>query len=47
MFVILQFVPILFYDMVGEKKERITKALIERRGLLKDDDGNDDAKEEA
>jgi Na+/melibiose symporter-like transporter len=30
-FVILQFVPILFYDMVGEKKERITAALAERR----------------
>ncbi|MBQ7202448.1 MAG: MFS transporter [Eubacterium sp.] len=30
-FVILQFVPILFYDMVGEKKERITAALAEKR----------------
>ena len=30
-FVILQFLPILFYDMVGEKKERITAALAERR----------------
>lgn len=30
-FVILQGVPILFYDMVGEKKEMITKALAERR----------------
>ena len=30
-FVILQGVPILFYDMVGEKKEMITKALQERR----------------
>jgi Na+/melibiose symporter-like transporter len=30
-FVILQFVPILFYDMVGEKKERITAELAERR----------------
>ncbi len=30
-FVVLQAVPILFYDMVGEKKEMITKALIERR----------------
>lgn len=30
-FVILQAVPIFFYDMVGEKKEMITKALIERR----------------
>lgn len=30
-FVILQGVPILFYDMVGEKKDNITKALQERR----------------
>lgn len=30
-FVILQFVPILFYDMVGEKKDRITAALLEKR----------------
>ena len=30
-FVVLQFVPILFYDMVGEKKKMITEALIERR----------------
>ncbi len=30
-FVVMQAVPIFFYDMVGEKKETITKALIERR----------------
>ncbi len=30
-FVVLQAVPILFYDMVGDKKENITKALMERR----------------
>lgn len=30
-FVVMQAVPIFFYDMVGEKKENITKALIERR----------------
>lgn len=30
-FVVLQAVPIFFYDMVGEKKDMITKALIERR----------------
>lgn len=30
-FVILQFVPVLFYDMVGEKKDRITAALAEKR----------------
>lgn len=31
LFVVMQAVPIFFYDMVGEKKENITKALIERR----------------
>ena len=36
-FVILQGVPILFYDMVGEKKEMITKALAERREAQKAD----------
>ena len=30
-FVVLQAVPIFFYDMVGEKKERIIKELIARR----------------
>lgn len=30
-FVLLQAVPIFFYDMVGEKKDRITAALAERR----------------
>lgn len=30
-FVVMQAVPIFFYDMVGEKKDNITKALIERR----------------
>lgn len=30
-FVVLQAVPIFFYDMVGEKKDMITKALAERR----------------
>ena len=30
-FVILQFIPVLFYDMVGEKKKRITEALMEKR----------------
>lgn len=30
-FVLLQAVPIIFYDMVGEKKERITAALAEKR----------------
>lgn len=45
-FVILQFVPILFYDMVGEKKERITAALMEKRATeTKDTDSEpvDDA----
>ncbi len=36
-FVVLQFVPILFYDMVGEKKERITAALMEKRAEEADD----------
>lgn len=35
-FVVFQFVPILFYDMVGEKKERITAALAERRAAAGD-----------
>lgn len=30
-FVLLQFVPILFYDMVGEKKDRITAELTAKR----------------
>lgn len=30
-FVLLQGAPIIFYDMVGEKKERIVKELMERR----------------
>ena len=30
-FVVLQAIPILFYDMVGEKKDNITKELIKRR----------------
>lgn len=30
-FVVLQAVPIFFYDMVGQKKEMITRALAERR----------------
>lgn len=41
-FVVLQFVPILFYDMVGEKKERITAALAERRAAEKADNNQDD-----
>lgn len=43
-FVILQFIPILFYDMVGEKKEKITAALAEKRAQnaeADDNDGND------
>ena len=30
-FVVLQAVPIFFYDMVGDKKENITKELMKRR----------------
>ena len=33
-FVVLQGVPILFYDMVGHKKEMITRALAERRAQV-------------
>lgn len=43
-FVILQFIPILFYDMVGEKKKKITEALAERRAAeAADEPGDDDA----
>jgi len=42
-FVVLQGVPILFYDMVGEKKEMITKALAERREAQKADAASDAA----
>lgn len=41
-FVILQFIPILFYDIVGEKKERITAALLEKRAA----EGTEEAPEE-
>lgn len=44
-FVLLQAVPILFYDNVGEKKERITAALMERRGLTNNNDENNSADE--
>lgn len=39
-FVILQGVPILFYDMVGEKKERITAALAEKRAAQESASGD-------
>ena len=43
-FVLLQFVPILFYDMVGEKKDKITAELSKRRAAeLADDDDADDS----
>lgn len=46
-FVILQFVPILFYDMVGEKKDKITAALAEKRAQQSNDEENaDDSIEE-
>lgn len=42
-FVILQGIPILFYDMVGEKKENITKELMERRNAASEGvEGGDD-----
>ncbi len=37
-FVVLQGVPILFYDMVGLKKETITRALAERRAQAASDE---------
>ena len=37
-FVVLQGVPILFYDMVGLKKEMITRALAERRAQAASDE---------
>lgn len=40
-FVILQGVPILFYDMVGEKKDRITAALAEKRAANETAQGSD------
>lgn len=39
-FVLLQGVPILFYDMVGEKKERITAALAEKRAAQEAESGD-------
>lgn len=35
-FVIFQGMPILFYDLVGEKKKRITEQLIAKRGVKED-----------
>ncbi len=41
-FVVAQFIPIIFYDMVGEKKDRITAALAERRAQKASDEDNAD-----
>lgn len=46
-FVVLQGVPILFYDMVGEKKEMITKALMERREAAKANEADAETAAEA
>ncbi len=46
-FVVLQFVPILFYDMVGEKKDRITAALAEKRAAENADEAGDSTDEAA
>lgn len=35
-FVVLQMVPIFFYDLVGAKKDKVTRELIERRGVIED-----------
>ncbi len=40
-FVLLQGAPILFYDMVGEKKERIVKELMERRAQTDEAQGDE------
>lgn len=40
-FVLLQGIPILFYDMVGDKKEKIVKALEERRAAVKAANGTE------
>lgn len=45
-FVILQFIPILFYDMVGEKKERITQGLAEKRAAEAREVATDDVVDE-
>lgn len=36
-FVVLQMVPILFYDLIGKKKEKITTELLERRGVAEEE----------
>lgn len=35
-FVVLQMVPILFYDLVGTKKQKVTRELVERRGVVEE-----------
>ena len=40
-FVLLQGAPILFYDMVGEKQERIVKELMERRAQTDETQGDE------
>ncbi len=45
-FVLLQGVPILFYDMVGEKKARITAALAEKRASEDAADAADESVDE-
>lgn len=44
-FVVAQFIPILFYDMVGEKKDKITAALAERRAQSSAADSSDSDEE--
>ena len=49
-FVVLQMVPIFFYDNVGKKKEMITEALRERRAAAaaaKGESAGDGAEPEA
>lgn len=37
-FVVLQIIPMLFYDLNGKKKEQISLELIKRRGVVESDD---------
>ncbi len=46
-FVLLQMVPIFFYDNVGKKKEMITAALQERRAAANSENTADNAADEA
>ena len=43
---VIRMIPYLFYDLVGDKRERMYIALNERRALMaKEDQGNDELEE--